>query len=469
VDIGLSTKVFDPLASPVAFNAILIQASSAENFNLDSVEIVDAQGAVVEHASGITYSNLVTSPNEILGPPDGVRRSRARTAIISPSSSRFTPCPSTCSDQRQGCRCPRGPGDVETLGSYTSLVNERPGGLAIDENGVIYLTLTVDKSVKLARYSLDGAFQDDIGAGFGSHGDGRSPAPVALGKNGAIYTAATVSNGAVAVRKHQATLADEWIVGFSSGLGGDRVESNGLAVEANGDVFVAGGMNSVAGGLNHWMAKLSNAGIVGFDKRPLLDSSATTCWRAVTTKGGNHVYATGDQASETLNLLQVQTVRFGGTGVAQWDDQFGGEDGLPDAGNAIAPDEEENIFVGGVTGTPAHGRDAVLIKYGDSGVPLLLVTHNGVANGDDEILDFALDPDGSIYAVGYETVAGQGENMWIRKYDANLAPIWTRTHHGGFGNDRAISVAIYGDQVVVAGFETVSSGKTKLALRVYAR
>jgi hypothetical protein len=59
--------------------------------------------------------------------------------------------------------------------------------------------------------------------------------------------------------------------------------------------------------------------------------------------------------------------------------------------------------------------------------------------------------------------------MWVRKYDANLAPIWTRTHHGGFGNDRAISVAIHGDQVVVAGFETVSGGKTKLALRTYAK
>jgi hypothetical protein len=98
-----------------------------------------------------------------------------------------------------------------------------------------------------------------------------------------------------------------------------------------------------------------------------------------------------------------------------------------------------------------------------------LTTFNGAANGDDEILDIALDTDGSIYAVGYETVSGQGQNIWVRKYDTNLNPVWTRTHDGGVGNDRAISVAIHGDQVVVAGYETVSGGLTKFVLRVYQK
>lgn len=100
---------------------------------------------------------------------------------------------------------------------------------------------------------------------------------------------------------------------------------------------------------------------------------------------------------------------------------------------------------------------------------MLLALHNGFANGDDEILDIVADEDGSIYAVGYETAAGQGENLWVRKYDAALAPVWTRTHHGGFGNDRAISAAIHGKKLIVAGFETGAGGQTKLMLRVYAK
>jgi hypothetical protein len=215
---------------------------------------------------------------------------------------------------------------------------------------------------------------------------------------------------------------------------------------------------------------LSGAGAVLLDKQLQLDLSGVTHWRGVTTTGvsGNHIYATGDQGSELLNLIQMQTARFSSSGGAQWDDQYGGEDALPDAGNAIEYDSEENLIVAGFTGNAAQGRNGVLIRYGTSGSLLQLALQNGLANGDDEILDIAVEA-GAIYAVGYETVAGQGENMWVRKYDSAFNPVWTRTHHGGFGNDRAISVAIHGDQLVVAGFETISGGKTKLALRVYAK
>jgi len=47
--------------------------------------------------------------------------------------------------------------------------------------------------------------------------------------------------------------------------------------------------------------------------------------------------------------------------------------------------------------------------------------------------------------------------------------VWTRTHPGGFGNDRAISAVIHGSNLVVAGYETDSGGQTKLVPRVYAK
>jgi hypothetical protein len=116
-----------------------------------------------------------------------------------------------------------------------------------------------------------------------------------------------------------------------------------------------------------------------------------------------------------------------------------------------------------------QGRNGVLLRYASTGILSTLTTFGGAAGGDDEILDIAVDADGSIYAVGYETVAGQGENMWVRKYDANFNPVWTRTHDGGVGDDRAISVAIHGNQIAVAGYETVTGGQTKFVLRVYAK
>jgi outer membrane protein assembly factor BamB len=143
-------------------------------------------------------------------------------------------------------------------------------------------------------------------------------------------------------------------------------------------------------------------------------------------------------------------------------------------GQAIALDGSGNIYVGGFAGTDTNGRDGLLLRYTDTGAFSNAALFTGPAGGDDEILDIAVDSDGFIYAVGYETVTSQGENMWIRKYeyDTNnneFNTIWTRTHDGGFGNDRAISVAISGSNLVVAGYETNSGGQTKLVLRVYAK
>src|SRR4030095_9199645 len=140
--------------------------------------------------------------------------------------------------------------------------------------------------------------------------------------------------------------------------------------------------------------------------------------------------------------------QFSPDGDIQWFDIFGNSAPLEDVGRTIALDSVGNLLLAGSLGTAAEGRNSVLMRYGSDGFLSAATTYIGPANGDDEILDIAADTDGSIYAVGYETVSGQGENMWVRKYDANLNPVWTRTHHGGFGNDRAISVAIHGSNLV---------------------
>jgi len=80
-----------------------------------------------------------------------------------------------------------------------------------------------------------------------------------------------------------------------------------------------------------------------------------------------------------------------------------------------------------------------------------------------------VDTDGSVFVAGYETVAGQGENMWIRKYAPSGAVAWTRTYDGGFGNDRAVSLALSGSKVFVAGTRTNAAGQRKFMLRVYAK
>jgi len=90
------------------------------------------------------------------------------------------------------------------------------------------------------------------------------------------------------------------------------------------------------------------------------------------------------------------------------------------------------------------------------------------------ILDIAVDStNGAIYAVGYESVAGQGTNMWIRRYSSTGTVVWTRTHHhagaGDAGADRAVSVSINGSHVVVVGDVTLALGGKEIHVRKYVK
>jgi len=485
-----ATFIFDPLAAPGSFNAILIQVSSYENFNLDCVEIFDTQGTVVEYASAPTYSNLVTDETKFLGPPDA---DPAITAAVANDEcafifTRYTNPIDRFRINSQGLTQPAAPGDLIAVGGggfqNPSNGNERPGGMAIDADGLIHLTLSVGDTIRLARFDPAGVFVDDVEvssdlATAGSHS-------VALNDSGVIFTAASIQAGVIQVRRFESDLTPGGLAGFTSTLGSDRVEHNSIAVDSSGFVIVVGGMNSLIQGRNHWRIKLpdtvSGTPVWQFSN-PLDATNPTTYWHAVTTHTvttgeDDDIFTTGDLNSGLLGTLTVYTAGFDFDGDPLWDEAFDDGDAPSDVGHAIEVDASGDVYVGGMVGTDTNGKDGILRRYtSDDGTP---TTNNSIilaSVGDDEILDIAVEESGGtdyVYVVGYETVSGQGENMVVRKYRFDTTfnlffPVWTRTHHGGFGNDRAVSCALSENNLVVAGYETDSGGLTKLVLRVYAK
>jgi hypothetical protein len=340
--------------------------------------------------------------------------------------------------------------------------------------------LTVGDTVRLVRYNLAGNIPTptiendtevwDDAAAVGSHS-------VALNSAGVIFTAASITAGVVQVRRFETNLAPGNVVGFTSGFSGDRVEHNSIAVDGSGNIVVVGGFSSLLSGRNHWRVKIPDTvtGAPLWQSSSSLDNSSTTYWHAVTTGANDEVFMAGDLLSTLLGgTNQVYTGQFTAAGVATWDDEFVEGQVPNDIGQAIALDSAGNIFVAGSVGKDSGGRNGVLLRYAAGGAPLLAKEYAGAAGLDDEILDIAVDTDGTIYAVGYENVTGQGENWWVRKitYDSlnnDFVNVWSRTHHGGFGNDRAISVAISGNNLVVAGYETNATAQTKLVLRIYEK
>ena len=468
------TSEFGPFSNPTSINAILVQASSDQNYQLDCVEILGSQGEVLEYASGATWSNRVDFPDRMIGAPDG--SSAVTNAVVDGAAVIFTLYSGPILKFRingQGVSQPPASGDTVGEGSINTPGEESPGGAAPNPgllDGLIDVPISVGVGgIYLARFDPDGNQVDGVQVASGVTASEGSES-VAADSDGSITVAATVGDGQVQVRRFDTSLNSVWSVLFSSGLGGDRVDTNGIAIDSDGNIVVSGGRNSVLTGVSHWMTRLSSSGAVQWEQNSDDDVSGPTYWRGVAIDPGGLIVSSGDLNPALVGgANEVRTARRSPGGVTQWSKEYA-EPGSPsNLGRAVAVDSSGTIHVGGYLGTSNQGRNGVLLKYSSAGDILSVAAHNGPANGDDEILDVAVDADGSVYAVGYETAPGQGENMWIRKYAPNNATVWTRTYDGGHGNDRAVSVVLLGSRVYVAGWRTNASGQKKFVLRIYAK
>ena len=118
---------------------------------------------------------------------------------------------------------------------------------------------------------------------------------------------------------------------------------------------------------------------------------------------------------------------------------------------AATKDAMGNVIVAGaITGPGAQGQNGIVQKYSPAGVVLWTQQYSGAANLADTANGVAADAQGNIIAIGSETLANNTTDVWVRKYSAAGATIWTQTYNanGGaalndFGN--AITATANGD------------------------
>lgn len=479
----LATAEFVP---PAGMNTILIQANVIQAYDIDSIEIMDAAGNVVEWAApaAVVYRARMTSEGNLRGAPDGVVATTAATA--GNKSVVFTQFTANFARFRVNLWQPGSlaSGDLVWTRTLTRGSDQSAGGAAVSSAGTTYASFHDDatKDVQLVRYDSAGVASaittvaTSITAVEGSHSVAIDDA------NSQVYVAATVADGNIGVEKYSLTMVDTtpapgaFFFGTSFS-GAERVEANSIAVDSGGNVIVAGGVNSLTAGIDHWMMKLSSTGTQSWLVSPIPPGdNADTWFRGVAVDGSNRYFGAGDLT--TGGSLEVFTMRVLNGGGADWNDSLANAAQV-DLGNAVAVDlsaPANDVVVAGFQTVAGQGKNGVIQKYTNAGggIAPFPVTYNGPSNGDDEILDLAIDAaGGAIYAVGYETVTGQGTNMWVRRYSPAGTVVWTRTHHhagnGDPGNDRAVSVAIDGPHVVVVGDVTLPGGGKEIHVRRYVK
>jgi len=210
-----------------------------------------------------------------------------------------------------------------------------------------------------------------------------------------------------------------------------------IAIDSNDNVYVTG--TSEGSGMGHpfydyvtikyppesnvplWVARYD--GPDNYDDRAY----------AIAIDSNNNIYVTGN--STNSGTSDYATVKYApDSNVPLWVARYNGPDNDGDYAQAIAIDNNDNIYVTGYSKDSETVFDYATIKYApDSNVPLWIARYNGLGNHWDEATAIAIDSDDNVYVTGYSPGTDTGNDYATVKYSPGL--ICTIEIAGDFNND----------------------------------
>jgi len=215
--------------------------------------------------------------------------------------------------------------------------------------------------------------------------------------------------------------------------------------------------------------KYTSSGDLIWDERYDSRRNGNDIATAIALDSLGNVYITGksqESLSKEPTTHDYLTMKYDSSGVFQWlarDDgpHFGNDEPTDIALHEVSP-EEVYIYVTGYTSGGINGTDYYTVKYDSDGdgTPVWAFPYNGPENGDDVATSIAVDElTGDVYVTG-KSLGSHGYDYATIKYNADGSLQWNTSgdgavpYDGGIGNDEAVSIAVDGSDIYVAGFIT---------------
>ena len=241
-----------------------------------------------------------------------------------------------------------------------------------------------------------------------------------------------------------------WFHGQPGGAGQSE-EAWGIAVDSEGRAYVAGDRHNGVD-LDHWIRQYEDDGI-GWTL--VLDQGGGTNdgARGAAVRGTT-LYTIGYRAvaGQSNNTWLRSFDLDGNAGITvEYNDTLNGSN----VGQGIAIDPGGTVIAVGqhtVGSLEVSHVDAWIRAHTPAGAPVWTANYGGAAT--DQARAVATDGAGNVAVVGYSVVGGQND-LWVRVFDPSGTPLWTATHANPNGlDDDAQGVAFDPDgNVVVAGWE----------------
>ncbi len=259
------------------------------------------------------------------------------------------------------------------------------------------------------------------------------------------------------------TATEAWVRRYSSTDADSYDYSHGIAVDSDGNAIVAGSTHEGFTGSDMLIIKYSGAGVALWTNRYGGPADRDDRARAVAVDKSGHVFVTGSSTDIQGNFAYT-TIAYSSAGAPLWTNHYSGRPNGHDDANALAVDEQGNVFVTGYSLGTGGNWDYTTIAYSFAGVPLWTNRYNGPANDDDFVAGIAVDADGNVFVTG-SSRSSEGSDYATVAYSAAGMPLWTNRYNApGNGWDEASAVAVHGNgNVFVTGRSTDTRGNSDYA------
>ena len=226
--------------------------------------------------------------------------------------------------------------------------------------------------------------------------------------------------------------------------------ANAVMVDGNGDVVVVGYERVDGERSNIWVRKYDPDGMeVWTQTYNGAESESDSCYDGAVDAAGNVYVACATE--EVPNQSTGWVTRYDTNGTLDWTEQ------LPWLPAGIALDADENLLL---TGFVDGGTlDIIVNKYDPAFTEMWSRTINGPSAGGDFGHDLVADDAGNVYVVGTIAVADQQDDLYVHKFDVDGEDQWAHSHNndeadlgeyaGGIAVDPDGSVYVVGEETVL--------------------
>jgi uncharacterized delta-60 repeat protein len=249
--------------------------------------------------------------------------------------------------------------------------------------------------------------------------------------------------------------AQAWAARYN-GPADNADESRSIALDDSGNVYVTGAAFSATNTLDIVTVKYNSAGqqqwVQAYDGTGLSNDEG---YEIAVSDSGN-VYVIG-YSTNSASLQDITTIKYNSAGVQQWVKLYNGAFNNYDAGKAISVDAAGNVYVTGVETVTNYTYDIVTIKYGPGGAQLWAVTFNGPGNFNDESYDIGLDATNNVYVSGTQDTfynSMPNEDIVLLKYNSSGTFQWRRSYDSpshAYENGRKLAID-GNNNIYVTGF-----------------